>query len=713
MRAPRTVPLLLVLSACSESAVSALMVSPLDLDFGQAEVDTSRAVFLHLENSGDDPLELLSFELESPSGEITIPEPGPAALGAKEARHLRVVVSPKTQGELSATFTVEANDGQGPKVVLIHGSAVTLGLEVLPPSRTCAGNPNSLSFGAVRAGDRAASSIAIRSTGTGAIGVTPRAPEPFELQGPDGYSLDPGETVEISIELLATRAGDEAGVLILDTTSDVVGDLEVELCAQSLAKASCVPPRVDLGKVDPGTSTSTVFEVVSCGNEGLRLSDVSLSMSQIQLNTPGFTVQPLVSLPADLPPGSTLPVEVTYLASNPDGARAYVAVTTDAEPVPQIVEAVANARDCTLTMDPPIASFHRSIDERQSITITNEGTDDCVVRAAYVVAPTYFGIVRMPRLPMTLRRRGGSFTMEFLYYPLPGQPALARLTIEMEGQAPVGFELRGDGTLPSGCRLAATPPRLDFGLSSGSGPATTQLTLSNRGSENCQLSSPRMSSGSDSRFSVMMTGPLTIQPNASATTTVMFTPSAANRAPGSGVVQVTSNDRVRPQIDVPVRSTSTECPSPCTCPPGESRAYWRFDPPGTPSSAEAVLSNASAFKLSCEVTPCANGQVRVETARGRLECLPVPPPCPSGRTPELRPSENSYAWVCTLCNVVVHFGGLYDNVRVCAPEPQLTCPTDEVPTFDAETYEWQCIATCDNGAYDQRMLDGTLICVPC
>ncbi|MBI2374884.1 MAG: choice-of-anchor D domain-containing protein [Deltaproteobacteria bacterium] len=699
------------LFACSGPDPSTLTVSPLDLDFGVAELGAPpRAVFVHLEVRGEAPIEVTRFELASPSGEVSLPAPGTGRIEASESRNVRVLISPNQEGEIAAQVTVEADDGQPARHVRIHGVAGSLSLELIPPRETCEGDPASLSFGVVAPGGPEVRSVAVRSTGTLPVGVSPTVEGPFFLAGELGYVIEPGQTAEIPVEFSASEPGTSQGALTLRTTSDLQPALRVPLCAKTLAKKLCVPSAVNLGTVDAGTSTTAIFEIESCGTDELLVESVEVLSDLFHLSTPGFTLTPSGPLPARMAPGAKLPVSVEYLSATSEAARAFAKIVSDAPNSPAEVQILANARDCRLTMDPPVGYFHNGVDERQTVVITNQGSDDCTVNAAYLSPPTYFAIMRAPRMPTMLRRNGGSLSMELIYLPLMGVQAQARLSVDMAGQPTVGFELNGDPALPSGCRLKLERTRVHFGLSSG-GSARSEVSVTNTGTEHCDVRAG-MASGSDSRFSVMIAGPTRLEPNKDTMLTVTFTPSSSNRRQGSGTVQLDSNDRVSPRVLLFVSSTSAECASPCTCREGETQAFWRFDPPGTASSIEP-RTGRTAFKLSCEVNPCTPPQVLVELTPGRLDCMPTPPACSSGAVPDLRPAENSFGWICTSCAAIVHFGGLYANLRVCAPEPDLSCPAGESPTYDAESYQWKCAPTCDNGAYDQRDFDGQLVCVPC
>ena len=116
-----------------------------------------------------------------------------------------------------------------------------------------------------------------------------------------------------------------------------------------------------------------------------------------------------------------------------------------------------------------------------------------------------------------------------------------------------------------------------------------------------------------------------------------------------------------------------------------------------------------------EAGSCPAGQVEfihsadpaAEMATSR--CVGVPPVCTAGQHLDFEGDR----WVCRTCEVVIQYGSLFGGRRVCARRPVLACPSGKVPTLVYETNTWECRQTCDNGEYDQLMLDNRLVCVPC
>jgi hypothetical protein len=125
--------------------------------------------------------------------------------------------------------------------------------------------------------------------------------------------------------------------------------------------------------------------------------------------------------------------------------------------------------------------------------------------------------------------------------------------------------------------------------------------------------------------------------------------------------------------------------------------------PGGAAAVSAVDSTAIAPGSPAPSLPSL-------AAAGTLVCTDPPPPCPTGQSPQFTARG---AWECTTCALVVTYGGLYGNYRRCVNVPTIVCPSGQSPTWVFENDAWACRTTCDNGQYDQHLIQGALVCVPC
>jgi hypothetical protein len=232
----------------------------------------------------------------------------------------------------------------------------------------------------------------------------------------------------------------------------------------------------------------------------------------------------------------------------------------------------------------------------------------------------------------------------------------------------------------------------------------------------------------------------------------------------------TASTPVAPTIAAPESTTPA-------CPDGQSLVYTQsttgdglFGARG--SGIEQAPASGPSF-LHCDTaSPCPAGQVRYQVDGSQnSSCVATPPSCAPGTYPQLwvpgsdspfgaggfgpfgpgggfspgggfgpgglglpgllgglaggmDPSTSTGSgstvappsgatWRCTSCDVIVHFGGLFGNLEVCAPKPPQNCGGDLVPTFKVDTGMWECDPDCDGSTYDPAEWMGLDICVPC
>lgn len=118
----------------------------------------------------------------------------------------------------------------------------------------------------------------------------------------------------------------------------------------------------------------------------------------------------------------------------------------------------------------------------------------------------------------------------------------------------------------------------------------------------------------------------------------------------------------------------------------------------------------SAQAVAPEMATCGEDEVLLVEESDTLRCVPSPP---TDCTPGTHYDWIGDAWECISCELLVQFGYLFSFERTCAPEPRISCPDGEVPTFTEDERIWRCIPTCDNTDYDHAYFQGRLVCIPC
>lgn len=710
MRAPRgpvVVGWAILVAACVPSAPPQLTLNRDRLDFGEVEVGGTYRLGVALTNPGSATLSVTQVGLEPPSAELELEGLPLEEIAAGNRGVLTVVYRPTGEAPLSALLRVEAADGQGPREVPVTGQAVRLDAVVqLKPGPGCA-----LDFGTVLSGDAGVREFTLESTGSGTIAVLKASVSPedagFTIEGlGDGLSLPRGQRGAFTVRYDPTRAGPQRGAVTLETSSFLLPRLEIPLCGTGLVSAVCATPAaLSLGGVAPGASATGRLTVTSCGNLPVTLESARIVADPTA--EAGFSLDPAPQLPLALTPGQSTVLAVRFDSTSTRTARSQVRLTSSSAVTPTVwVATGANLPPpCTATLAPTSLRFYKDLAPMQSVRLTNEGVTDCLIeRLDIVPAGSEFALERELEFPAVLSARS-SMELGVKYAPpsTSRTPTTATLQVELDWVHEV--PLRGDPRPPPGCHLLPERPVLDFGLISGGGPVTRSLELTNVGADACGVQG----------ITFDQLGFSAVLPSmwiAAQSRTSLAVSATAEASLVAATMTLSSNDRDHPHLAVPIITGHVRCDPSCACTAQQTPTYWRFsDQPYVASGLSPATSELGAFQESCDPKRCADRQVAVEVDRGVLQCVPEPPTCPAGQALEVQQGEG---WGCVPCALIVQYGGLFGGQRACAPIPALTCSSGTVPTFDAKGRTWRCVATCNNGAYDQRRLaDGTLVCVPC
>ncbi len=702
----------LLAMGCTPPAKPTLALNRDHLDFGTVEAELG--VFrlgVALTNTGDAPLRLTDLRLDPPSPELELEGLPMGALPAGDRKVVTVVYRPLVDGSLSSVLRVEAADGQGPREVPITGRAVHLGAVVRMDSGAgCPGLPGSLDFGTVTNGSALTRQVTVESTGTGAISILRANVSPadagFTVEGiGTGLVMEPGQTASLTVRYDPRRPGPQAGLITLQTNSLSPTPLTVPVCGTGLVSALCVsPPSLQFGTVLAGTSGVARLTASSCGNLPVVLQTVGLVAP-----APGFSVTSgAPALPATLAPGESADFDVQFDATSNLAARSRVRLTSSSLVTPELfVPAGANLPPaCNARIGAETMRFYKDISWAQPLVITNLGTRDCLLeRIEIVPAGSAFSIDRLVTLPAVLPGRS-SLDLTVKYTPPASamNPTSATLQLELDWVHEVS--LRGDPRPQAGCHLLPVTPSVDFGLIDPRQPAIRPFGLNNVGAGPCEIFGARFD---QPEFSVLIPS-ITIDGQTTVSYAISYTPAPGSVGPVQGTMTLTTSDHDQPQLDIPVLAGHVRCDPDCHCLANQTPTYWRFSSSYVGSAVHPAAMNETAYEQSCDPQSCATGQVAVEVGRGMLQCAAPPPTCPAGQGLEFKGD----GWTCVPCPLIVQYGSLFDSMRACAPEPNLSCSGGESPTFDAQGRTWSCVPTCDNGQYDQRTVPGgALVCIPC
>lgn len=179
--------------------------------------------------------------------------------------------------------------------------------------------PLSLEFGALSSSDAAAvSTFLVRSVGSAEltveeITVSGSGAESFTVLSEDAaFVLPPGGELEIDVAFLPMGAADQAAVAIVYSNADLQPAVPVNLTGEGLvAELAISPDPLDFGKVGVGCDAVENVTLENVGTE-------SLTISAISADEDAFALTTLPALPAELAPGESTSLRVTFA---PDDER--------------------------------------------------------------------------------------------------------------------------------------------------------------------------------------------------------------------------------------------------------------------------------------------------------------------------------------------------------------------------------------------------------
>jgi hypothetical protein len=463
-----------------------------------------------------------------------------------------VVYQPRIAGTHRAVLELLLVDGDPVRVVL-EGRGVDA--RAVPQSDVKFGRP---AVGAVR--NR---TLVLRNDYETAVPVTLafRGADAAEFSGPSDLWIPPFS--EASAALVYAPVG-RAGPRDVDLQFGAC-----PLCALQLipveANAVPVPYTADPNPVDFGAvAVDTERQVaISLTN----LTDELITVDRIALHEAtdvGFNLETL-ALPLRLLPSIAESFHVGYSPPHLNNAIGAVIINSDADPLPALtVPLFANGGGSQLLVEPRSANFKtvpvggRAL---QTLTVSNGGANAQsapLTITAVEVSGAPFSLTQTIS-PGTTLASGASLPLQIAFDPTDAQSYQGTVTVYSDDpiSPSVTATLVGSGRLMAECKLAVTPPTLDFGGVLPGRLGELGVRIENVGTDPCTVSNAVVSG--DPEFSLTKPRPgIRLEPTDSFVTLVQFRPTT-NR-PSSGTLTFDTSRQTDPQIIVPLSAASeTAC----------------------------------------------------------------------------------------------------------------------------------------------------------
>lgn len=544
-----------------------LEVTPLALDFGKVPRGELKVLGLTLTNVGERSLLFDSISLESASAEFSIATALPAGLAAKETLQLVVVYQPTDLGIDMGQLTIDPDTEQDPFIIPIVGEGVEAGVAVVIDGNGCEGQPDSISFGAVRPGQTEERSIVVRANGSAAVeilsaGLDVGTSSEFSIDASGlPRTLQPGEQLELVTRYAPVDGGDDRGAFIITTTAPGAPSLRVRVCGAGVAPAICAHPvPLDLGAIAEGQSVEGTLTIESCGLEPLDISALLISTSAPNVSDPSFSLTTAPALPRTLNPGETVDLTVRFVAALPLGSKnAWVQADSNAFGTARAFFPITarTPAPCGLSVAPLSLVFYNvalaSTAER-GVLVVNSGETDCQIQSLTVTndsGGSEFSLVSPPTAPFTITT-GDSLALSVRYSPNAAGEHTGNLSVTEVGGGSTVVSLRGNPPIGDECVIEVQPTVLTFPVVAVGATERQGVSVRNIGGEACRITSTRLLNGNPA-FAASTPGLGFLVPNVGNTNVeVTFAPMAlgpqreileivvagVGGAPGGGTFQV-------------------------------------------------------------------------------------------------------------------------------------------------------------------------------
>jgi len=527
----------------------------LALDFGKVEVETVRQLYLFLHNGGRSDLVLSRLQWDGSSSPefsaacraagvfVDCPTGADDALAVPAGQDLLIQISyaPAAEGADSGSFTVETNSDTHPVIeVTLSGEGVR---SIKVCISQCVGDQDGAGCAAapVVCNDEVEPDDLLADFGQAEIDQVIRRRVTIENLGDEDqqitvfrfgpgdfnqFSLDKqgnslpgilpvGQTAEVFV-VYSPRTGGEHRTSLMVVSGNSGREVDVQLLGQALAPRVCPDPMfLDFGNVAAGDSLAKTFKVTNCGLLDLNLMNLALNSG----SSPDFSLTGLPNLPATLPPGQSVDVEVTYAPPSDGSDAGGVDIFSDdpaSDPNSHLTGTVALQgrsvpRACDIQATPYAVTFGGVVQgatDTVDIIISNQGSDTCVLNDVAVTsnsADDEFAVAEKPPANTSFDP-ADTLLVRVSYSPVNLGPDTGVLTLygNDKDASEIHVDLNGQGVEDSVCDLQILPSSQNLGLVKVNNVKTATVTLSNRGQEPCTVNSMQL------RQSVMTPGDIEI-----------------------------------------------------------------------------------------------------------------------------------------------------------------------------------------------------------
>ena len=499
----------------------AIMLSPGSLGFGSAAVgSTTAAQTVTVSNAGQTTVTLSSPGISS--GYTIGSTSCGASLDGGKTCTFNIAFKPTAAQSYPGQFTVP-NSGASNPAVTLTGAGTTPG--------SLAFSPSSLAFGTVATGSSANVSTTVTNTGGTAVHLgSITATGDFAVTGGTCQAaaiIAANASCSATVTFTPTTTGSRTGTLTLASDGSPANAQAV------LAGTGAEPGNLTLAPLSLQFSsvvlnTSSAPQMVRATNSGG--VSVQLSAAAITPNA-GYTIQNNTCV-SSLASGASCTLQVVFTPTATGDSAATLSLPGQYSSSPASVALDGNGvTPGALTFTPSAVLFGPVVvnsTATQSINVQNTGGASVTLGTPFTDQGSSFGVVNHCGTSLA---PGSACTMQVSFSPSAGSAANGLLTVpaSVTGSSAT-VPLSGNGVPPGA--LSATPATGDYPSTvTGSTSTPQSFTFRNTGGVAVTLTAPALSN-TDYALSSNTCG-ANLDPNATCSVSVAFTPTASGDRPGT------------------------------------------------------------------------------------------------------------------------------------------------------------------------------------
>jgi PGF-pre-PGF domain-containing protein len=494
------------------------------ISFGTTGDGSTVADAVTITNDGNDQLTVESVSLGGQSPNQFASGSAPSTLDAGESTTIPVRYTPTRAADHTAVLTITASGADG-----FSSFKATLRGTATPPEVEL--NDTSLEFGFVnrQLGTPATESVLITNAGRE---TTTLSINDVSVSGNDAFTLEgtPSQAGDAAVVGFNPDAGDSGGLtgtLTIETNDPDEPSIDVPLAGVATAPDATVNrSSIAFGDVRADTTSATEgVEITNVGGAPVNVTSTSLaSTAQFEL-TSGFT--------GTLVPGETATVSVRAAPTNAGAKSTTLAVTTNRtnDVTPITLTATGVTSDATVTSDlsGDFGEIGSSSSAIQTITVRNDGGAELILDNITASGDAYRVLGSQQRITLSQSERTD---ISVAFSPTAqGETFDGTLSIDTnDGETgTLTRSLTGTG---GEANATVSQSAVDFGGVGVEASDSTELTLTNDGTSQLNVTGVTISGADASAFDVSGLGTPSLGVDESETFTVTVSPTVAQSLSG-------------------------------------------------------------------------------------------------------------------------------------------------------------------------------------